>query len=66
MFFQQKQLDINDNSSSIIVNLVDLVNNSFDLNSLEPEWVVDNFSDSDTSLGLHGVQKVRVFVIIFL
>lgn len=30
--------------------------NSFDLNSLKPEWITDNFSDSDSS---GNVQIVR-------
>lgn len=29
--------------------------NSFDLNSLKPEWVVDNFSDSDGSSDVQTV-----------
>lgn len=38
---------------------------SFDLNSLKPEWIVDNFSDSD--LEVHSVRsyKYSIFVFIF-
>lgn len=31
--------------------------NSFDLNSLKPEWIVDNFSDSD--LEVHSVRSCK-------
>lgn len=31
--------------------------NSFDLNSLKPEWVVDNFSDSDGSSDISLVSE---------
>lgn len=34
--------------------------NSFDLNALKPEWIMDNFSDSDCS---GDVQIVRLSII---
>ncbi|XP_050536023.1 uncharacterized protein LOC126902614 [Daktulosphaira vitifoliae] len=54
-----EMLDINDNSTSGLT-LGDHVYNSFDLNSLKPEWIIDNFSDNDASLGSHDIQKDTV------
>jgi len=46
--FKDNIIDINENitsNDSLAFPFHEL--NSFDLNSLKPEWVVDNFSDSD-------------------
>lgn len=45
----------NKSNSSSEINANDLL--SFDLNSLKPEWIVDNFSDSD--LDVHSVRSCK-------
>jgi len=56
---------INDNIKSNVSMVLPFHElNSFDLNSLKPEWVVDNFRDNDSPSDVNMVRKQKLFIYI--
>lgn len=57
-------IDINDKKSNCSSEFFNNELNAFDLNSLKPEWVVDNFSDVEKSVEIKAVRSHILIIFI--